>query len=254
MKKRNKQNGKGVYLLLFTLCAACSLLISLSQLMDYGGTEDYFFPVQHFFLFLFTIDYLTELMRAPDKTGYLKRHTAELTAVYPFCLIFLPVSIIGISAMGYRKWKSYFKSRKLLSFFLLLGFVILLSALCLYRVEYGKSVSHFFDAIWLCVVTVTTVGYGDISPQTAMGKIILMVLMFFGVLFIGVVTTTMTAYLSRGERFSRRKLAIKSIRSVLEDLSTDELCRIERDLTETYRSSRGGSSISPSDKQKGRET
>ncbi len=252
MRKAKKRNRKGIYLLLFTLCAACSVLISLSQLMHYG-IESYFFPVQHFFLLLFTIDYWIELLHAPDRKGYLKKHIVELTAVYPFCLLFLPLSIAGASIMVYRKLKNYFKSQKLLSFFLLLGFIIMLSSLCLYRVEYGKSVNHFFDAFWLCVVTVTTVGYGDISPQTAMGKIILMVLMFFGVLFIGVVTTTMTAYLSRGERFSRRKLALKSIRSILEDLSTEQICRIDRDLTEKYMGSHSGSSSLSENKQKGKE-
>lgn len=243
MKKVNTRYKKGIYLLLFTLCAACSVLISLSQLMHYG-VESYFPPVQHFFLLLFTIDYCGELLRSSDRKGYLKKHIAELTAIYPLCLLFLPLSIAGVSIMVYRKLKNYFKSRKLISFFLLLGFIILLSSLCLYRVEYGKSVSHFFDAFWLCVVTVTTVGYGDISPQTAMGKIILMILMFFGVLFIGVVTTTMTAYLSRGERYSRRKLTLKSIHSILEDLSTEELCRIDRHLTEKYSKHHSGFSVS----------
>lgn len=235
IRKAICRSRKGTYLLLFSLSAACSVLISLSQLVHYE-TEPSVFPVQYFFLFLFSIDYWMQLVRVPNKTEYLKKHIPELTAVYPFCLLFPPLSIIGVSVMVYRKLKIYFKSRKLLSFFLLLGLLILFSSVCLYRVEYGKSVSHFFDALWLCVVTVCTVGYGDITPQTAMGKIILMVLMFFGVLFIGVVTTTMTAYLSRGERFSKRRLALKSIHAILEDLSTEEICRIDRKLTERYRS------------------
>ena len=45
-----------------------------------------------------------------------------------------------------------------------------------------------FNAFWWSIVTITTVGYGDISPGTTGGKIIAMVVMFFGIGVIGMLT------------------------------------------------------------------
>jgi voltage-gated potassium channel len=65
--------------------------------------------------------------------------------------------------------------------------VILLSAIGFFRVEstINPKVSHFFDALCWAVVTATTVGYGDIYPITWQGRIIGMLLMFFGVGLVG---------------------------------------------------------------------
>ena len=43
------------------------------------------------------------------------------------------------------------------------------------------SIPH---AIWFMLVTMTTVGYGDVSPNTAAGKFITVLAMVFGVLFL----------------------------------------------------------------------
>lgn len=43
-----------------------------------------------------------------------------------------------------------------------------------------------FRAVWFCLVTVTTVGYGDYSPKTTQGTIIVMILIVLGVILMAV--------------------------------------------------------------------
>ncbi len=49
------------------------------------------------------------------------------------------------------------------------------------------------DALWWTVVTMTTVGYGDISPHTVSGKIIGVFLMLTGIGFLGLLTATIAS-------------------------------------------------------------
>ena len=57
---------------------------------------------------------------------------------------------------------------------------IMLGAVAVYDAEHKaqpEAFSDIGDAVWWMVVTMTTVGYGDISPSTTAGKIIAMLLM-----------------------------------------------------------------------------
>ena len=49
------------------------------------------------------------------------------------------------------------------------------------------------DALWYMVVTITTVGYGDISAQTHAGRLVGVVIMFAGIGFISFLTATITS-------------------------------------------------------------
>ena len=52
---------------------------------------------------------------------------------------------------------------------------------------------NFPDAFWWSIVTVTTVGYGDISPASFGGRIVGVLLMILGIGFLGVLTATIAS-------------------------------------------------------------
>lgn len=75
--------------------------------------------------------------------------------------------------------------------YLAFGYV-LLSALIMYSVE-PESFENFFYAVYWSVVTLTTVGYGDIYPVSVIGRIVSMLSSFMGIAIVALPTGIITA-------------------------------------------------------------
>lgn len=65
----------------------------------------------------------------------------------------------------------------------LVSIIVLLFSTLLYILEPTENVDSMFTAMWVSTVTVTTVGYGDITPITLSGKMLMGGLCFFSSLF-----------------------------------------------------------------------
>ena len=69
---------------------------------------------------------------------------------------------------------------------------VLMSALIMFQVE-PTSFRNFFDAFYWAVVTLTTVGYGDIYPTSDIGRIVSMLSSFMGIAIVALPTGLITA-------------------------------------------------------------
>jgi voltage-gated potassium channel len=80
--------------------------------------------------------------------------------------------------------------------------------------------------LWFALQTVTTVGYGDVTPKQSNGRFIAAVLMLAGIGFLAVITASVTASLIES---SRRRFAVESEVDVMRRLEeiSDRLAKIE---------------------------
>ena len=83
--------------------------------------------------------------------------------------------------------------------FSVLGVTALLGGISIYLVELNMNpnINSFQDGLWWSLVTITTVGFGDISPVTPLGRVVGAVLMVAGMftlaLFAGIVGSSLVS-------------------------------------------------------------
>lgn len=175
------------------------------------------------FTILFTIEYLFRLICAGRAIRYAKSFfgIVDLMAIVPTYLnLILPGSryllvirllrvlrifrILHLSrfvgeANVLMNALASSKRKILVFFFAVLTLVVILGSL-MYVIEGRDPASGFTSipkSVYWAIVTLTTVGYGDISPQTGIGQMLAAVVMILGYSIIAVPTGIVTAELTQ---------------------------------------------------------
>jgi voltage-gated potassium channel len=111
------------------------------------------------------------------------------------------------------------------------GFTVLITVAggILERVIDHREFPTIGKGLWFALQTVTTVGYGDVTPKQANGRFIGAVVMLTGIGFLAVITASATAALVEG---SRRRFVAQSELDVTRQLEevSERLARIEAAL------------------------
>jgi voltage-gated potassium channel len=88
--------------------------------------------------------------------------------------------------------------------------------------------------VWWAVVTFCTVGYGDVVPNDALGRVVASIVMVFAITFITIVTALVTSALVTAEQ-RRREEAENALHAPLHETLgriEERLASLERRLTE----------------------
>lgn len=182
---------------------------------------DIFYYSEWVFTILFTIEYLLRIISFPKASRYIFSFygVIDLLAILPTYISFIMVGsqyliIIRILRLlrifrilkltryiGASRdlWESLRNARHKIFVFLwtVMTLVVIMGAV-MYLVE---GPEHGFrnipESIYWAIVTLTTVGYGDISPGTALGKAIASVIMIIGYAIIAVPTGIISVEMSK---------------------------------------------------------
>jgi len=208
-------------------------------------------------LFLW-VEYLFRVNEQDDKWRYVAYQWSDILAIIPFDYIALVsfgialpltiafkllrlvriVALLRFSRRIEREVLAFAEKTRLIYGLAIYLLVIIVGALLFFYIEspVNSTVSTPNDALWYMIVTMTTVGYGDIVPRTGFGRIIGVVAMITAILFASLVTATTTSALMekfRSEREEITEASKETIGNVLAQLSElrdrlDELPKVAK--------------------------
>jgi voltage-gated potassium channel len=97
-------------------------------------------------------------------------------------------------------------------------FLVFIAGAAEATVDHGDF-KTFWDGIWWAVVTVTTVGYGDLYPHTVAGRLIAMLLMLVGIGFIAVLTASIASIFVKTDRQDETEAIAQILVQIQADLA-----------------------------------
>ena len=93
-------------------------------------------------------------------------------------------------------------------------FTALMLIIFLSEQKTNSAINTLFDAIWYTLVTITTVGYGDITPRSVLGRTSAMILLLAGVALFGALSGKFASFLfDRQQKKDRGLLKMNKIKN-----------------------------------------
>lgn len=220
--------------------ALLAIISIILIVLDYAHEINIISPpysiIDNSILIIFAIDYFVRLFYAKDKNRFFKENIFDLLSIIPVNNLFYVFRMARIGR-AFRLLKllrifrlvgltgrlhKFLKTNGLI-YYLYISLTVILIASSLYCISEKVS---FGTALWWSITTATTVGYGDVSPTTGLGKAAAVLLMFLGIGFIGMLTSSLTNFFdtSADNDLEKELAELKQQNKKLED----HLSRLEK--------------------------
>ncbi len=198
--------GLSIWILLDLIFLICSLVFILSPQLYHNLI---FFDTTLCAVLL--TEFFYRFFRAENRKDFLIKNWTELIAGIPFDLIMFPFiandtmaillkvfkffRILILCIQLFEVIKIFLKDTYLDEILGILALTIITFTLSLYL--FDPSMNSLFDSLWFVVSSLTTVGYGDVLPDSMIGKVISLILLIVGVLIFSAITAALASYFNK---------------------------------------------------------
>ena len=241
-------------IIILALISVVLVLLGFAEMIDLDSPP--YSIIDLLLWFVFVVDYGWRFFLSKGKWRFIIENIFDLLAILPLNAIFTVfrlgrifrlarltkllkltrlLRIIGLTGKLERKISRFLRTNGLIYILYVNIFIVLVGSSILSVVE-EKS---FSDSLWWALVTVTTVGYGDIVPVSLFGKWIAVLLMLVGIGTIGMLTSALTNFFVKDNQdnhiqFDKLQDELSSQRILIEKQSEkiEELHRMIQDLVE----------------------
>lgn len=228
----NTRAGKIFDSILFLLILSNIFLLLTESVSTYTVKYGKIFRVLDiFFMVIFTLEYILRLMCVRSKRQFVLSTygVIDLLAILPSYLeYFIPQSHMLMIIRSFRLLRVFrifgmvrfldesrelvfalvrsFRKIAVFLFFVLVLTFFLGSLMYVIEYHHNPGFSSIPQSIYWAIVTITTVGYGDIAPATAIGKILASFIMILGYAIIAVPTGIIGTNLVREMKLKKNDL------------------------------------------------
>jgi voltage-gated potassium channel len=180
---------------------------------------------------VFLGEFTSRLAASRDRIAYLRGHWIDALALIPTARALRLLRLLRLLRMV-RAFAGVFRALASIERFaahrgllILFGSWLTVSVVCgtaIYFAEVGTNerIASFADALWFAVVTIATVGYGDVTPVTPEGRLAAGVLIVIGITLWAAFTGTLTSILVAG---SSADVSVAETIRQLDELRRDEV-------------------------------
>ena len=158
--------------------------------------------VENFIVGLFVLEYLLRIWASPNRLREIFQlySLVDLIAIIPLFFagesyqvlrVFRALRVLRLlrylRGQYFFSWKLRYTHIIIIRIIFIIFAIIFVSSGMIFYAEHnlpGTGIHNFGDAVYFSTVTLTTVGFGDITPVSGYGRLITLMIIFSGIIFI----------------------------------------------------------------------
>jgi voltage-gated potassium channel len=207
------------------LAVALAILLVIPPLADLSPAQQRAVDVAEWLIWAtFAVELGIKLYLAPAPLRYAMSHWYDVALVaLPFLRPLRLARAFRFARIGSATWRATTDLRRIMRrssvtypmAAALLACVVLAATMPLAeRDAEGATITGVADGLWWAATTITTVGYGDVSPVTPLGRGLAFALMLVGIAAFGAITASVAAYFVEEDETAQGAAVLAALRDI----------------------------------------